>query len=108
MTQNYNMVLVAAAVLLAACASPISDDAKRELKQTVNCSTAKEDIATLEKEKADNAQRTLSGVTSVLPIGLVAGVVSGTAGDKAKVATSEYNDQIVAKIAEIKKTCGIK
>ena len=39
------------------------------------------------------------------PIGLVAGVVSGTEGDKLKVATGEYNKQIEAKIAEIKRIC---
>ncbi len=107
MTSNYGFAVIVSVTLLAACASPISKEVKRELEAPVDCSTAKQDIALLEKEKASTAKRTAAGVTSVLPIGLISGVVSGTAGDKAKVATGEYNKQLVAKITEIKSTCGI-
>ena len=108
MTSNYGFAVIASAALLAACASPISKEVKRELKAPVDCSTANQDIALLEKEKASVAKQALAGVSSVLPIGLITGVVSGTAGDKAKVATGEYNKQLAAKIAEIKQTCGVK
>ncbi len=108
MKYNCGLLLIASFAMLAACASPISDDAKRALKKSVDCSTAKEDIVLLEKEKTSAGQQAKAGVTSILPIGLISGIVSGTAGDKAKVATGEYNKQIIAKIAEIKKTCGIK
>jgi len=108
MTSNYGFAVIVSVTLLAACASPISKEVKRELKKPVDCSTAKQDIALLEKEKASTAKQTAAGVTSILPIGLISGVVSGTAGDKAKVATGEYNKQLVAKIAEIKSTCGVK
>ena len=108
MTSNYGFAVIASVTLLAACASPISKEAKHGLKAPVDCSTAKQDIALLEKEKANAAEQAAAGVTSILPIGLITGLVSGTAGDKAKVATGEYNKQLVAKIAEIKSTCGIK
>ena len=81
---------------------------KHGLKAPVDCSTAKQDIALLEKAKASTAKQAAAGVTSVLPIGLITGLVSGAAGDKARVATGEYNKQLVAMIAEIKSTCGIK
>ena len=108
MTSNYGFAVIVSVTLLAACASPISKEVKRELEEPVDCSTAKQDIALLEKEKASTAKRAAAGVTSVLPIGLISGIVSGTAEDKAKVATGEYNEQLVAKIAEIKSTCGVK
>jgi hypothetical protein len=42
-----------------------------------------------------------------MPIGLVTGVVMGTEGEKLQVATGEYNEQLDAKIAEIKRVCGL-
>lgn len=36
------------------------------------------------------------------------GILTGTYGEKVEVATGEYNDKIDAKIAEIKRTCGIR
>ena len=59
----------------------------------------------LEKEKAHASNQALAGVTAVAPAGLVLGILTGTEGDKIKVATGEYNKQIEAKIAEIKKAC---
>ena len=107
MVSHYGVAVMTFTVLLAACASPISEEVKRELEKPVDCSTAKQDIALFEKEKASVAKQTAAGVTSVLPIGLVSGVVSGTAGDKAKVATGEYNEQLDAKIAQIESACVI-
>lgn len=107
MKSQNGIALIASVVLLAACSGPISKEEKARLKAPVNCATAQQDIETLKKEKSSNVERAANGITSVLPIGLVAGVVSGTAGDKADVALGVYNDQIDAKIAEIKSTCGI-
>ena len=103
---NKSALVLCLTTLLAAC-SPISQQAKQQLKKPVNCATAAADIRALEKEKASNAQRIASGVTSVVPAGLVLGLVTRTAGDKAKVATGEYNKMIDAKTAEIKRTCGL-
>ncbi len=108
MKKRFSAGILASTVLLTACASPISDEAKREISAPINCSTAESDLAILEKEKANTAKQVAMGVTSVLPIGLVSGLVSGTAGDKAEVATGEYNDLLEAKIAKIKKACNIK
>jgi len=95
------------AVVQANPMQPISDEAKRELKQPVNCATAEGDIRILNSEKTHVIEQIARGVTAVTPIGFVSGVVLGTEGDKLEVATGEYNDQLDAKIAEIKKTCGL-
>ena len=86
---------------------PISKVAKQELAKPVNCATAEGDLRVLEKEKAHASNQALAGVSAIAPAGLIAGVLTGTEGDKIKVATGEYNKQIEAKIAEIKRVCGI-
>ena len=95
------------AVAVAAPLDPISDEAERELKQPVNCRTAEGDIRILNSEKAHVIEQAARGVSAVTPIGFVSGVVMGTEGDKLQVATGDYNKQIDAKIAEIKKVCGL-
>lgn len=92
---------------LAACA-PISKQAKQDLSQPVNCATAEGDIRILESEKAHVASRVVAGVTAVQPAGAVIGIATGTEGDKLDVATGEYNHKIDAKIAEIKRVCGVQ
>ena len=103
---NRGILIVGVTFLMVAC-SPQSKEAKQELAQPVNCTTAEGDIRVLENEKAHVAKQVASGVTAVAPAGLVLGVVTGTEDDKLEVATGDYNDQIDKKIAEIKSTCGL-
>ncbi len=100
-------VALGAALLMAGCASPISKDAKQALKKPIDCRTARHDVTHLPMEKALNLDRLKAGVTSVTPIGLVLGVVSGSQGDKIKVTTGKYNEMIENKIAEIRRTCKV-
>ncbi len=91
---------------LVGCA-PISKTAKEDLAQPVNCATAEGDLRSLESEKAHVGKQIAEGVTAIVPIGLVVGVVTLKEGDKLKVASGTYNKQIDAKIAEIKGQCGL-
>jgi hypothetical protein len=100
-------VILALTVFSVAYAAPISQDAKRELRQPVNCATAEGDIRVLESEKAHAGKQLLSGIMAISPAGAVIGILTGTEGDKLKVATGDYNRQIEAKIAEIKRTCDL-
>lgn len=85
----------------------IDDKAKQDLAAPVNCSTARQDIATLEQEKASVAKQIVSGARSVIPFSAAAGIVLGDQQDRMEVATGEYNDKIDAKIAEIRRKCGV-
>ena len=85
----------------------INDSVKRQLGAPVNCTTAKADIDLLENERATVAKRILSGVRSVFPISAVAGLMMGDYADRVHVATGQYNEDLVAKIAEIRAACGI-
>jgi hypothetical protein len=94
-------------ILIAACASPISQVAKDELAQPVNCATAEEDIRILEDEKASVVKQIENGVTAVAPVGAVIGIITMTEKDKLQVGTHYYNHKINEKIAEIKRKCGV-
>lgn len=105
---------VLSAITLAGCTrqnySPrptIDDKAKQDLEAPVNCATARQDIATLEDEKASVAKQVVSGARSIIPFSAAAGIVLGDQRDRVEVATGVYNERIDAKIAEIRSKCGI-
>jgi hypothetical protein len=77
------------------------------LSQPIYCGTAEGDIRVLEAEKANLARQIAAGATTILPAGIVVGIVTGTTGTRFRVATGEYNRKIEDRIAEIKRTCGV-
>jgi len=104
-------VVLLAACLAASVVSCASDKqykrGEQDVKRPVNCATAEGDIRSLQHEKSHTSSQISAGVTSIVPVGLVAGVATGTEGTKLKVASGEYNKMIDKKIAEIKRECGI-
>lgn len=98
----------AIAVLLTACAASQYKQTEQQIaQQPINCATAEGDIRMLQNEKASVAKQIAMGVTAIVPVGLVAGVATGTEKTKYQVATGEYNRMIDQKIAEIKAFCGL-
>jgi starvation-inducible outer membrane lipoprotein len=98
---------ICALAFLAGCQT-IPQQAKYELNKPVDCSTAKQDIQLLEREKASVAKRFFDGVTAVYPAGAVLSILTGQWKAKYEVAIGTYNHQIIEKIREIKVTCGLK
>ncbi len=95
-------------VFAVAGCSTISKTAKEQLSKDADCSTAQRDIQILQKERASVAKQTLSGVRMVLPAAAVIGLLSGDYKNRVRVATGKYNQDIDAKIKEIRDTCGVK
>jgi hypothetical protein len=62
----------------------------------------------LEGEKTHASEQLATGVTTIIPRGLFTSAVDGKTVEDAKVATGDYNKMLDDKIAEIKKTCGLK
>lgn len=89
-----------------ACAKNYDKKQKELQHMPINCATAEGDIRALESEKAHVAEQVAMGVTAIVPIGLVVGILTGTEDDKIKIATGEYDEMIDKKIAEIKSQCG--
>jgi hypothetical protein len=105
-TTSKTALVIFLAVILSACAFQ-QKKVEKELKSPINCATAEGDIRALEHEKAHVAQQIAEGVTAIVPISLVVGVVTGTEGTKLRVATGKYNKMIDKRIAEIKTECGL-
>jgi len=107
---NRVILLVCIVMLLPACAIFKQKGVDKELKKDlpINCATAEGDIRILQHEKSHVAQQILDGVTAIVPAGAVIGIVTGTEGEKFKVATGRYNKMIDARIAEIKEKCGVE
>lgn len=105
-----NKAIVAAVLLfgllLNGCAS--TDKGRAEVDKPVNCDTAAADIKALEEEKVSAGKQLAAGVTSIVPVGLVAGLLTGRADDKAEIALGSYNEMLDDKIAEIKALCEIE
>lgn len=104
-TTAYGVSVIGLAMLTGGCQMQDKKTEARIQQMPVNCDTAPGDLRMLDEEKKSTAQRASAGVRSVVPIGLVAGVVSGTAGVKYRIATGQYNQMIDDKIAQIKQAC---
>ena len=79
-----------------------------EMKEPINCDTAEGDIRILQQEKAHVAQQVLAGVGSIMPAGIVIGLVTRTQKTKMRVAIGKYDKMIDERIAEIKEECGVE
>jgi len=109
-TLGNSIFVLGLAMLLGGCASEYKKEATQEQQaktMPVNCATAPGDLRVLQNEKVNLAKEVGAGVTAVFPIGLVAGLVTHTEGEKFQVATGDYNKALDTKIAEIKTTCNI-
>jgi hypothetical protein len=114
MTNKTIVVTVALLIGLCGCASEYKTEGKEEAAAKkmetgpVNCKTAEGDLRMLNSEKVNAAQQAAAGVSTITPIGLVGGLVTGTEGEKAQITTGEYNKVLDAAIAHIKSSCNIK
>jgi hypothetical protein len=77
------------------------------IKKGINCATAKQDITTLKNEKAGVGQQIMAGVSSVLPVSAVVGLLKGNYAENVQVSAGQYNADIDRKIEEIRTVCGI-
>jgi hypothetical protein len=93
------------ATLMSGCAMTEKKDAAAAQAMPVNCATATGDLRVLNSEKASTAAKIGNGISMIAPIGLVAGLVTGTEKTKYEVTTGEYNKALDTKIAQIKAAC---
>jgi hypothetical protein len=91
--------------LISGCAVKEKKEMAAAEAMPVNCATAPGDLRVLNSEKASTATKIGNGVSMIAPIGLVAGLVTGTEKTKYEVTTGEYNKALDTKIAQIKSAC---
>jgi outer membrane murein-binding lipoprotein Lpp len=92
-------------VALSGCAMTEKKDEASAAKMPIDCKAAPGDLRVLNSEKATTASKIGNGISMIVPIGLVAGLVTGTEGTKYQVTTGEYNKALDTKIAQIKAAC---
>jgi hypothetical protein len=92
-------------VVLCGCAMEEKKEAASAQAMPVNCANAPGDLRVLNSEKASTASKIGNGISMIAPIGLVAGLVTGTEKTKYEVTTGEYNKALDTKIAQIKAAC---
>jgi hypothetical protein len=92
-------------IVLGGCAMQEKKEEAGAQTMPVNCATAPGDLRVLNSEKASTASKIGNGISMVAPIGLVAGLVTGTEKTKYQVTTGEYNRALDTKIAQIKAAC---
>jgi hypothetical protein len=91
--------------LVSGCAMTEKKDAAAAQAMPINCATAPGDLRVLNTEKTSTATKIGNGISMIAPIGLVAGLVTGTEKTKYEVTTGEYNKALDTKIAQIKAAC---
>ena len=93
---------------LASCASESKiAQGERDVKKPINCAYAEGDIRALQNEKTTAGEQLATGVTTIVPVGLVVDTVTGKTGTNAEVAIGDYNKMLDKKIAEIQAKCGL-
>jgi hypothetical protein len=92
-------------VISSGCAMQEKKEAAAAQAMPVSCATAPGDLRVLNSEKASTASKIGNGISMVAPIGLVAGLVTGTEKTKYEVTTGEYNKALDTKIGQIKAAC---
>jgi hypothetical protein len=92
-------------VVLCGCAMQEKKEAATAQAMPINCTAAPGDLRVLNSEKASTASKIGNGISMIAPIGLVAGLVTGTEKTKYEVTTGEYNKALDTKIAQIKAAC---
>jgi hypothetical protein len=92
-------------VVLSGCAMQEKKDAAAAQAMPIDCASAPGDLRVLNSEKTTTASKIGNGISMIVPIGLVAGLVTGTEKTKYQVTTGEYNTALDTKIAQIKAAC---
>ncbi len=105
-----SILVVSMALLLAACATEKrlkEKEAMEQLAMPIDCRFSEGDLRALNSEKVHTLQRIGDVISSIVPVGALAGLMTGTEGTKFEVASGDYNDTLDKRIAEIKSKCGV-
>jgi hypothetical protein len=102
---GFSVCSLGLALVVSSCAMKEKKEAAAAQAMPVDCATAPGDLRVLNSEKASTASKIGNGISMIAPIGLVAGLVTGTEKTKYEVTTGEYNTALDTKIAQIKAAC---
>ncbi len=103
------LVLVGLAALAAsACASTATTEEREALlAEPIDCAVAEADIATLEAAKPSGRERRQSALRTVVPVGAITSVATGSYRDRAAVLIGRTTGELEQRIVDIEEACGI-
>ncbi len=78
-----------------------------QMNKPIDCRFSEGDLRALNSEKVHTLQQIADGISAIVPVGALAGAMTGTEGTKFEVASGDYNDTLDKRIAEIKSKCGV-
>ncbi len=105
-----SILVVSMALLLAACATERrlkEKEAMEKMAMPIDCRYSEGDLRALNSEKVHTMQQIADGISSIVPVGALAGLMTGTECTKFEVASGDYHDTLDKRIAEIKSKCGV-
>lgn len=108
MTRGNGMRLasIALCAFLVGCATANHEERESLLAEPIDCAVAQEDIDALEAAMPSARERRLSAVQTIVPIGAVASVATGSYRDRVAVLTGRTTEELNARISDIRTTCG--
>lgn len=105
--QRHFAIAIAALGLLAGCAAPPPTEEADLLDQPIDCTVADVDIAALEAAIPTAAERNAARIRLIVPVARIAGRVTGKLDERREIASGRTEDDLRARIAEIKAVCQI-
>ena len=102
--------LTVTVLFLSGCASiakPTISDASKDLlvQPVVDCEKAPSDIKALESVRPSFPDKAVATLVSIIPGGILAGLVMGDFSNRWDVISGNFEDSIDKRIVEIQKTC---
>lgn len=97
----------AGALLVIGGCSSIPKSTRQALEKPVDCATAEEDLIELAAGLPSGRKKARAVVTSLIPAGLVVGVVSRDLRNRAKVVNGTLEADIYNKMADINDECDL-
>ncbi|MEO0746625.1 MAG: hypothetical protein AAFY49_14865 [Pseudomonadota bacterium] len=102
---NRLFVALIAVGAIAGCAQTTQSERADLLDRPIDCATADLDIAALEAAIPGAGERAAAGVRLVVPVSRIAGRVTGQLDERREVASGRTEEDLRARIAEIKAAC---
>ncbi|MEO1364598.1 MAG: hypothetical protein AAFU86_12590 [Pseudomonadota bacterium] len=99
------MTAIFAVGLVAGCAQTTQSERADLLDRPIDCATADLDIAALEAAIPGAGERAAAGVRLVVPVSRIAGRVTGQLDERREIASGRTEEDLRARIAEIKAAC---
>lgn len=102
---NRLIIVLLAVGMVAGCAQTPQTGRADLLDRPIDCATADVDIAALEAAIPGAGERAAAGLRLVVPVARIAGRVTGKLDDRREIASGRTEDELRARIAQIKAAC---